>query len=200
LDSAIAADAAAVYVETKNRIARLVIDSIDSVSTGSSVTFASLGLQGLDVQDLLVQDGVLYVAASLPMLELVYSKARRTENPEEADTAGKIVALNAATLSYLWEIDRPATINQGDDASSFSFYFGPLRFLGFAPGKLYAAEAGVVMASGEGGPVPAGFLGRVVEIDTLSPRISGSGLESIVMPLEWFMGKQEITSALKAKR
>lgn len=199
--SAIAADETGIYVVTYgNEEAQIYVAKLDAFGTTLTlppVTYTDLNL---DVNyhciyDMTVKDGVLYLAASYMIWQMLAQIA--SENPEGrgalaeeqplAEPVGKIIALDASTLKYLWEVDWP-TIGSLEGSGAYAeIYFGPLRFLGFTKNKLYLADAGLqLIGQEEGESAPEAILGRVVEIDTERHTMSATGFARPVIATSLF--------------
>jgi hypothetical protein len=208
LMSSIAVDDSAVYISLGYTaeipipltlaIQKLVVSSDDTVAYGPTFTLDILEESAfpLFVQDMTVKDGIVYLAANnMYLLAMLLSIYNSEEIPPEAlptlltsgSSFGKIIALDAATLSdpkeINWSLPSIPTFQPTD------WYCGPLRFLGFAQGKLYVADAGIQLQQNVRGPtiVPLAILGRVVEIDTAKLEISRTGPGSSAMPLDWML-------------
>ena len=170
LNSAIAADGSAVYADgylqsEEPAICKIILSEA-TITDIPFVTYATIGLTedfNLNVEDMIVKDGVLYIAARYVILG--YSSS-------ETHSCGKIIAVSTATLTKLWECGwNGDQIPQDENSSQL---YGPIRFVGIAPKKLYVADEGFSWNGISGTPVVN--VDRVVEIDLDTQAISGSGL------------------------
>jgi hypothetical protein len=198
--SAIAADDTGVYTVAYNyEDGQIYVLKLNASGTALALPHVSYTDLKLDpeyhwIYDMAAKDGVLYLAAGCLMWQMLEEGIRgglvsRDLTNEEQPTGigtSKIVALDAATLQYLWEVDWPLfNYIDGPDQPG-DVYLGPLRFLGFARNKLYLADAGFQVVEAEQGVQPVTLLGRVVEIDTEKHTMSATGLAGPAMPESWF--------------
>jgi hypothetical protein len=175
LDDVVAVDDEGdVYVSAKisgNKvIAKLSITgsgSDFSAIVEKSATYADLDLNdALTPQDMIVRDGVLYIAANdlyvgYWPIEYYYARSR-----------GKVVAVRTKDMSCLWDAGWSNTNIPRNPTTEF---YGPVRFVGFAQSKLYIADEGFSLLSSFY-PVDED---RVVELDTDLGSITGVGLENV---------------------
>jgi hypothetical protein len=160
-----------------NGIAKLSIGAFSGESAPATLVgftpLSSLGLGsdlGLEVVDLRAQGGALYIAATgleagSNYIDYLYSR-------------GKLVAVDASSLSKLWET------GWAGDAAHFpsapnknTQFFGPLAFVAVSPKKLYIADEGFYW---DGTPSTyAQAISRVLEVDLDTHQITGVGLEDL---------------------
>jgi hypothetical protein len=135
------------------------------------LTYVDSGVtKTLTVQDLYVKDGVLYVAAA-DVIEITNQYA----SLDDCFSRGKVVALSADTLTPIWTTGWSGDANQlpTDPASQF---YGPVRFVGIAPKKLYIADDGYSVTGTYPAPQTQVNQNRVVELDTDTGAFSAIGL------------------------
>ena len=133
------------------------------------VAFNAIGIDtgsGFKVRDMIVKDEVLYVAASEHAFQY-------GGYPEDLISRGKVVAVSTTNLSKLWEVGYSES---GLPTLPEQEFYGPARFIGVAPKKLYIADEGFTWVDTENYADPASNLDRVVEIDLETGKIMGTGL------------------------
>lgn len=181
-NSVMAADDSFLYIDaTNNDTGEAVILQL-SVTDGGTVTLANLpfshyqlGLAVMDdftlsVSDMQVQDGVLYIAA-----QYVYP----VQDPNYAFSRGKVIAFSTSSLGKLWEAGWSGNANNFPTSPTTQFY-GPQRFVGIAPKKLYLIDEGF---SWDGGHYAIGHYAgvhRVVELDVEKRAISAIGIDGVL--------------------
>jgi len=120
------------------------------------VSYVSLGLEdvgySLDVADMTVKDGKLYIAAG---------------ESEVADR-GKIVEVRLSDLAKLREIGWCSAGTPS--AAETYFFYGPQRFVGIVPHKLILADEGYDAGENE--------INRIVEVDLGGWTFSAIRMES----------------------
>lgn len=177
LGSAIAAGNGFLYMTVlnqdldKNGLAKMVVtpgteDAQSSVV--AFVTLASLGISSpFQVKDMTVKDGVLYIlVAESSVYTYIYS--------DDLISRGKLIAVSTTNLAKLWEIGYSGTNLPNNPAKQF---YGPVRFVGVAPKKLYIADEGFrwqFTTNIDGNPIN---VDRVIEVDLDQQTITGVGLE-----------------------
>lgn len=137
----------------------IYIDPETGVSTSQFVL--------IDIQDMTVIGGTLYIAASE-----VYT----TSYPDDLSLArsrGKIISVDTATMTVLYEAGWSGGKYPTPDSTQL---YGPVRFVGLAPRKLYILDEGGVWD----GETYSGYgysdIDRVVELDLDGGVISAVGL------------------------
>ena len=138
------------------------------------ITLAALGMDGTpgyNFGDMLVKDGVLYILANnliiSPYVDHLVSK-------------GKIIAVDAATMTGpLWTAGDTTEVFPSIANKNTRFY-GPIRFVGVAPKKLYIADEGFYWQETEVFPSNVSNIDRVVEVDLEKRAITGTGFEGEV--------------------
>jgi hypothetical protein len=200
----IAADAGALYVPTiASELIReaeitefpLAISKLSlsgtTLTDAVSVPVSALGLATEDTvlmpTDMIVKDGVLYIAA-------VHIDAPGALNySTESYSRGKIVAVNTATMTKLWETGWVPSESDRFPTDSRTQLYGPRRFVAIAPKKLYVFDEGFYIdpnlkLSPGIGFYPYKDVDRVAEIDLESHTISNTGLDGAVSYLDAFEG------------
>lgn len=161
---------------------RIVKMSIGAESANSaqatqvaSVLYSAIGLTyaetPLTVRDLYAKDGVLYIAASEVIAAEYYPAT-------SAYSRGKVVALRTSDLTKLWETGWSGDSNKFPTNSSTQFY-GPVRFVGIAPKRIYVADDGFSW-DGEKGGYHYFDVDRVVEINAETGAFAATGLNGEV--------------------
>lgn len=122
------------------------------------------------ITDLIVKNGVLYAAAAqvVPDNYTNYLYSR-----------GKVMALDIDTLTPLWETGMPsadAHYPAGEDRDRQ--FYGPTRFIGLAPKKLYVMDEGFQWSGTPNSAVAN--VDRVMDVDMEEQAVTGAGLEDEV--------------------
>lgn len=166
--------------ENESATYRLLKIAVDQPSEGNAVATvkaqtegAAYGFESSTLNNIIVsmtvQDTVLYLAVISPI------------GGESAASRGKVLAVDTAVLSRKWETGWSAETFPTSPTTQF---YGPVCFVGFAPGKLYVADDGFA-DNGDGGYIG---VNRVLEIDTEAEAISGVGLQGVA---EFLQGEIE---------
>jgi hypothetical protein len=169
-------------------IAKLVVSGDGETFTSSVVDTARFEEVGLSYEywngenyetryltpmDMIVRDGNLYVLA------VGMSAPTISGDADSATSRGKIVAVSTSGLNALWTTGWSGDTNNFPTSPSSQFY-GPVRFVGIAPRKLYVMDDGFTWnGSNAGGTNPYDNVNRVVEVDTSLNTITDTGLSGI---------------------
>jgi hypothetical protein len=117
-----------------------------------------------------IQDGVI---VSMTVQDTVlYLAVISLGDGESAASRGKVVAVDTGTLLPKWETGWSA---EPFPTSPMTQFYGPVCFVGFAPGKLYVADDGFAVNGDE----EYISVNRVLEIDTETETVSGVGLQGV---------------------
>lgn len=145
-----------------------------------AVTLSSLGISGnLRIRDMIVKDGVLYIAVS---------ESNMAYYVDELVSRGKVIAVSASTLGApLWTVGGAST-GFPTSANKNVQFFGPARFVGVAPKKLYLADEGFTWLESSNFPGNPTNVDRVVEVDLESHKITAVGLDGEATFFEDFSG------------
>jgi hypothetical protein len=141
-------------------------DNVVDTTIGTIVTFAAADLNDGSGKPLVVED----MAA---IGDTVYILARDVDHESRTRSRGKIVALRTADLGNPRSAGWSEAAYPTDPSSQF---YGPARFIGIAPGKLYVAD--------DGYSSPYANANRVVEV-TLDP-LSISGVSAVPSNVTFF--------------
>jgi hypothetical protein len=135
----------------------------------SNIGFESEAASYMTVNDLQVNQGTLYIAAAD-----VYAEPY----PDQSFSHGKVVAVSTSSLSVIWEAGWSGDSNNFPTSPATQFY-GPMRFIGIAPKKLYILDQGFSWNGIHYGNNYAA-VNRVVELDLETGAISDTGIENEV--------------------
>jgi hypothetical protein len=147
--------------------------------------FSAIGIDyasGLKVNDMIVRDGVLYIAAA------VHGNPNGNVYPyylNSMKSRGKVIALSTADLTKLWEVGMTDTPVPTSPATEF---YGPARFVGVAPRKLYVADEGFSWEDSPSYYDQVTDVNRVVEINLDTGEIEAIGLNGEATFFENFTG------------
>lgn len=134
------------------------------------VTMESLGISSpLQVKDMTIKDDVLYI------LVAEYDVYNNFFFSDNLVSRGKLIAVSTTTLTKLWEVGYSA--DTGLPTNPSKEFYGPTRFIGVAPKKLYIADEGFRWEyTTQQGANPIN-VDRVIEVDLEEQAITGVGLE-----------------------
>jgi outer membrane protein assembly factor BamB len=134
----------------------------------AAVNWSTLDVTG-EIRDMIVKDGVLYIIAIQS-----YPGDGYTTYSVSLESRGRLTAISTSNLAQLWETGFSAT---GLPSNPSKEFYGPTRFVGVAPKKLYIADEGFrweYTTQMTGNPIN---VDRVVEVDLDQHAITAVGLE-----------------------
>lgn len=132
------------------------------------VNWSNLDVTG-EIRDMIVKDGVLYIISTQRYVGDGY-----TTYSDSLESRGRLTAISTANLAQLWETGFSETGLPSNPAKEF---YGPTRFVGVAPKKLYIADEGFrweYTTQQTANPIN---VDRVIEVDLDQKAITGVGLE-----------------------
>jgi hypothetical protein len=173
------------YNQEDYGIGKFAVTTTGESAQATLVAFRSFSAYGIDsasglkVNDMTYKDGVLYIAAAADGYGSGYLLNIN-------NSRGKVIAVSTTDLAKIWDVGMSDT--PGPTPPSTDLY-GPDRFIGVAPKKLYVADEGFRF---EDDPQQSWNyvtdVNRVVEIDLETGKISATGLDGQAAFLKNFSG------------